>query len=71
MLVPAIACDHRGYRLGYGGGFYDRLLALPAWAAMPTVGIVFAEALLLEVPTEPWDKPLQMVCTDRGLLKLS
>ncbi len=66
ILVPAIACDIRGYRLGYGGGFYDRLLAQPDWAEVPTVGIVFAEALLPQVPVEPWDRPLQMVCTDRG-----
>ncbi|MGB3616092.1 MAG: 5-formyltetrahydrofolate cyclo-ligase [Elainellaceae cyanobacterium] len=68
MLVPAIACDRKGYRLGYGGGFYDRLLAMSDWKAVPTVGIVFAEALLSAVPREPWDQPLQMICTDKGLL---
>lgn len=67
ILVPAIACDRRGYRLGYGGGFYDRLLGQPAWAQIPTVGIVFAEALLPQVPVAPWDRPLDMVCTDEGL----
>ncbi|MGF1536636.1 MAG: 5-formyltetrahydrofolate cyclo-ligase [Elainellaceae cyanobacterium] len=67
ILVPAIACDLRGYRLGYGGGYYDRLLGQPAWAQIPTVGIVFAEGLLPQVPVAPWDKPLDMVCTDEGL----
>lgn len=68
LLVPAVACDRGGYRLGYGGGFYDRLLAKPDWVAVPTVGILFAEALLPAVPREPWDQPLKMICTDAGLL---
>ncbi|MGF1513722.1 MAG: 5-formyltetrahydrofolate cyclo-ligase [Elainellaceae cyanobacterium] len=67
ILVPAIACDIRGCRLGYGGGFYDRLLARPDWGRVPTVGIVFAEALLPHVPVDAWDRPLQKVCTDEKL----
>lgn len=67
ILVPAIACDVRGYRLGYGGGFYDRLLSSPAWAAKPTLGIVFEFARLPQVPVDPWDRPLQGVCTEAGL----
>lgn len=70
MLVPAVACDRNGYRLGYGGGFYDRLLSQPDWAALPTVGIVFSEALLPQVPKSPWDLPLKTVCTDQGLYRV-
>ena len=68
ILVPAVACDLRGYRLGYGGGFYDRLLSSPAWAAKPTIGIVFEFAHLPTLPIDPWDQPLQGVCTEAGLL---
>ncbi|GAB4377927.1 MAG: 5-formyltetrahydrofolate cyclo-ligase [Elainellaceae cyanobacterium] len=67
VLVPAIACDMRGYRLGYGGGFYDRLLSSPPWVAKPTIGIVFEFARLPELPIDDWDCPLQAVCTEAGL----
>jgi len=67
LLVPAIACDRRGYRLGYGGGFYDRLLSDPAWAAKPTIGITFAAAYLDQLPIDPWDRPLTGICTEDGL----
>lgn len=67
ILVPAIACDAQGYRLGYGGGFYDRLLDVPKWLAKPTIGIVFDFAFLPQLPTEPWDRRLQAVVTETGL----
>ncbi len=66
ILVPAVACDRRGYRLGYGGGFYDRLLNDPQWSQKPTIGIVFEFARLPELPIDSWDKPLDAICTDLG-----
>ncbi|HEY9615614.1 MAG TPA: 5-formyltetrahydrofolate cyclo-ligase [Microcoleaceae cyanobacterium] len=69
VLVPCVACDHQGYRLGYGGGFYDRFLAEPAWASKPTIGIVFDFAFLPQLPIDPWDQPLQAVCTETGLYR--
>ena len=68
ILVPSVACDWRGYRLGYGGGFYDRLLSQPQWSEKPTIGIIFEFARLPELPIDAWDKPLQAVCTDDGLV---
>ena len=68
ILVPAIACDTRGYRLGYGGGFYDRLLDSPAWAEKPTIGIVFESTYLSKLPEDEWDQPLTAVCTEKGLI---
>jgi 5-formyltetrahydrofolate cyclo-ligase len=67
ILVPCVACDYQGYRLGYGGGYYDRLLSLPQWQTKPTIGIVFEFAYLSQIPIEPWDKPLQAVSTETGL----
>ena len=67
ILVPAVGCDVRGYRLGYGGGFYDRLFALPEWERVPRVGVVFEEAFLPVVPVDEWDCRLTAVCTEVGL----
>ncbi|MBD1999435.1 5-formyltetrahydrofolate cyclo-ligase [Leptolyngbya sp. FACHB-541] len=67
ILVPAVACDVRGYRLGYGGGFYDRMLSQPGWLHKPTIGIVFEFARLPKLPVDPWDRPLRGICTEAGL----
>lgn len=67
ILLPTVACDLQGYRLGYGGGFYDRLLSSAEWAAKPTIGIVFEFAYLPQLPRDNWDKPLQAICTEKGL----
>lgn len=68
LLVPAVACDRRGYRLGYGGGFYDRLLSNPVWQNICAIAIVFDFALVDDLPIEPWDQPMQGVCTDQQLV---
>lgn len=67
ILVPAVACDRQRYRLGYGGGFYDRLLSQPEWANKPTIGIIFDFAYLPQLPIEPWDRRLHGICTDLDL----
>lgn len=67
ILVPTVACDYQGYRLGYGGGYYDRLLSSPMWQDTPTIGIVFDFAYLPQLPIEPWDMRLTSVCTERGM----
>lgn len=65
ILVPAVGCDRRGHRLGYGGGYYDRTLAQPS---PYTLGIVFDFALLSHLPTAPWDQPLNGICTESQTL---
>jgi 5-formyltetrahydrofolate cyclo-ligase len=67
ILVPAVACDRQGFRLGYGGGFYDRLFSDPGWAKIPTIGIVFEFACLDWLMPDPWDYPLQAICTELGV----
>lgn len=67
ILVPAVACDRQGYRLGYGGGYYDRLLNRSPWNQKATIGIVFDFAYLPTLPNDPWDQCLQAVCTEVGL----
>lgn len=64
MLVPSVGIDRSGYRLGYGGGYYDRLRANPLWRNVPTIGIVFDFGYVDALPIEPWDLPLDGVCTE-------
>ncbi len=66
ILVPAVGCDRQGNRLGYGGGFYDRLLSRDDCKEIPTIGIVFDFAYLEQLPQDPWDCSLDAVCTERG-----
>ncbi len=67
ILVPSVACDEQGYRLGYGGGYYDRLLSSICWANKHTIGIAFEFACLPRLPIDPWDRRLHSVCTEIGL----
>jgi 5-formyltetrahydrofolate cyclo-ligase len=56
-FIPALAFDHNFHRLGYGGGFYDRLLPLFAGNVI-TIGVGFKEQLTQKLPIDPWDHPL-------------
>ncbi|NJR18958.1 MAG: 5-formyltetrahydrofolate cyclo-ligase [Calothrix sp. CSU_2_0] len=67
ILLPSVACDSQCFRLGYGGGYYDRMLSSPEWNLKPTIGIVFEFAYLPELPIQSWDKPLQNICTENGI----
>lgn len=68
VVVPLVGFDARGYRLGYGGGFYDRTLALLR-AAGPVLALGFAYAAqeLDRVPIDGFDQPLDGIVTDEGL----
>lgn len=68
MIVPMLAFDGRGYRLGYGGGFYDRTLeGLRAKGPVLAVGFAFAAQEVAEVPTDAFDQRLDAVVTERGV----
>ena len=64
LIVPLLAFDRRGYRLGYGGGFYDRTLAdLRAKDEIFAVGFAFAAQEMGEVPINDTDEALDYVVT--------
>lgn len=67
LFVPCVGYGPGGYRLGYGGGFYDRTLA----TLMPrplTVGLGFSQGWLPDMEPEPHDIPLDVVLNDRGVV---
>jgi 5-formyltetrahydrofolate cyclo-ligase len=57
LLVPALAIDQRGLRLGSGGGWYDRLRADPAWRQVPALAVLPAACVAPSLPADPWDVP--------------
>jgi 5-formyltetrahydrofolate cyclo-ligase len=67
MIVPALAYDLSGNRLGRGGGYYDRFLAARA-ASTVVIGVVFDRQLVNAVPSEPYDIRVQIILTDRRLV---
>lgn len=70
VLVPLLAFDGRGHRLGYGGGFYDRTLAkLRAKKPVTAVGIAYDEQKVDAVPVESYDQLLDWVLTPSGPLR--
>jgi 5-formyltetrahydrofolate cyclo-ligase len=65
LLMPLLAFDAAGHRLGYGGGFYDRTVALLPRALR--IGCAFARQELDSVPTGPYDQTLHAIATETGL----
>ncbi|GFE65659.1 5-formyltetrahydrofolate cyclo-ligase [Litoreibacter roseus] len=70
LIVPLLAFDRSGARLGYGGGFYDRTLALLRQTAPAlAVGFAFSAQEADALPTEPTDERLDMVVTEAGVIR--
>jgi 5-formyltetrahydrofolate cyclo-ligase len=66
LIVPMLACDADGWRLGYGGGFYDRTLAgLRARRPVKAVGVGFDPQYVADVPHGPDDQRLDWLLTDK------
>jgi len=69
LIVPLVAFDRAGGRLGYGGGFYDRTLALlRARRATLAIGFAWAAQEAGDLPLEATDQPLDMVVTEREVI---
>lgn len=63
LIVPGVVFSHDGYRIGFGGGYYDRYLANYHGA---TVSLAFGNQLKDSVPVEAHDIPVQRICTEDG-----
>ncbi|WP_300530360.1 5-formyltetrahydrofolate cyclo-ligase [Maricaulis sp.] len=72
ILVPALAVDLQGGRLGYGQGYYDRALS---WRAKQgpvfACGVAYDDQVLLNVPRDPWDFPLNAILTPTRFILIS
>lgn len=68
IIVPAVAFDRSGNRLGRGKGFYDRLLEN---AGCMKIGVAYQCQLLRQLPAEPHDIPMDIIVTDREILRIT
>lgn len=66
VLVPAVAVDKNGNRLGYGGGYYDDFLEK---LSATKVALVFSRQVVEEVPTRPEDQKVDIVVTEEGAVR--
>jgi 5-formyltetrahydrofolate cyclo-ligase len=71
LLVPALAIDAHGVRLGAGGGWYDRLRANPRWRAVPALAVLPSPCVVPTLPRDPWDVPFSGWVDERGLHPLA
>jgi 5-formyltetrahydrofolate cyclo-ligase len=68
LLVPMLSFDRAGYRLGYGGGFYDRTLeTLRAKKKIIAIGVAYAAQEVPSVPHDAHDQPLDFVMTEKSV----
>lgn len=65
ILVPGAAFDRRGFRIGFGDGYYDRLLAKSSMKMAETIGLAYDFQIANRLPADPWDKQVNIVCTDK------
>ncbi|MDP7637021.1 MAG: 5-formyltetrahydrofolate cyclo-ligase [Phycisphaerae bacterium] len=68
IVVPGLAYDQYGNRLGRGGGYYDRFIKR-APDGIRLCGLAFARQLLDELPTNPYDQPVHMLATETDFLR--
>ncbi|WP_100331565.1 5-formyltetrahydrofolate cyclo-ligase [Bacillus xiapuensis] len=66
LIVPGLAFDKKGYRLGFGGGYYDRFLAAYTGAS---ISLAFSQQMIQDLPVEKHDLPVQKLVTEAGLVQ--
>jgi len=73
VLLPLLAFDGRGYRLGYGKGMYDRFLQRLALQGVHPfrAGVAYQQQQLDELPLDPWDEPLDALIHEDGIIRFS
>lgn len=69
VLVPGLAFDQSGNRLGRGRGYYDRFLSRPQFRSLLKIGVCWEMQLIDEVPVESHDIMMDWVCHERGVVR--
>lgn len=70
VILPGLCADKKGYRIGYGMGFYDRFLRTIPSKCIKLIPVV-SELFISEVPKDLWDEPLDIVVTEKGVFKIN
>ena len=70
IVVPGLAFDRQGHRIGSGGGYYDRFFAAPSMADCVRIGLAYGFQVLDTIDPDAWDKPVTALATEGGLLWL-
>ncbi|MFP3043447.1 5-formyltetrahydrofolate cyclo-ligase [Treponema primitia] len=72
MVTPGMAFDRQGNRMGHGKGYYDKFFAKLDGLGVPYIRVAFCleQQILPEVPTEPWDKTMNAICSGAGLISI-
>ena len=68
FIVPGIVWDSNGYRIGYGGGYFDRLLAAAGEKAT-IIGLAYDWQLVEQVPHDAWDEPVDLIVTESRVIE--
>jgi 5-formyltetrahydrofolate cyclo-ligase len=66
LVIPCVGYDDRGFRLGYGGGYYDRTLAA---RRVPTIGVAYERSRLDAFEPQAHDQPLDVIISERRVLR--
>ncbi len=69
LVVPGVAFDEDGHRMGYGGGYYDRYLE--THPGHKTIALAYEFQILHELPAEPYDKSVDMIVTEKRVIRCS
>ena len=68
LFVPALAIDQKGYRLGYGGGYFDRLRQKDLWRSIPSFIVISNNCISKKpLPRDKWDLPFNGWISEKGL----
>ncbi len=68
-VLPGLAFDRQGVRLGYGRGFFDRYLAGLAFLRPLLIGFGYAFQIIDRLPEDDWDVPVDLIITEKGVLR--
>jgi 5-formyltetrahydrofolate cyclo-ligase len=72
LVTPGMAFDRQGNRMGHGKGYYDRFFARLDGLGLPyaAVALCMEQQIILQVPTEKWDKKMDAICTGAGIFSI-